>query len=41
MLSTVADCSSHECVDCREHSGKHRDALDAAIKKFDPSWRTE
>jgi hypothetical protein len=36
MLHTVADCSSHECQDCREWAGKHRDILAAALAKLRP-----
>lgn len=33
MLNTVSECSSHECEDCREHAGLHRDGIDLVIGK--------
>lgn len=31
MLDIVADCTSHECEDCREHAAINRDKCAAAI----------
>lgn len=31
MLDIVANCASHDCEDCREYAGIHRDRIDAAM----------
>jgi hypothetical protein len=35
MLNVVNTCSSHECEDCREHSGNHRNACDETLARID------